>query len=79
VMHQPTAVPTGSLAHVVRDALLRLVAAKLLSEHLRALQWLAYRVAQAAAVAQWAGCGSSGGSGKRVEFTRLAPGAMMLG
>jgi hypothetical protein len=49
------------------------VAAKLLNEHLTAFQWLAYGVAQAAAMALWAGHGSSGGSGKLVGFTRLPP------
>jgi hypothetical protein len=72
VMQGLTAEPTGPLARAARDAVLGLVAAKLLNEHLSAMQWLAYGVAQAAAVALWAGS-SAGCSGKRVGFTRLPP------
>jgi hypothetical protein len=73
VMQGLTAEPTGPLARVARDAVLGLVAAKLLNEHLSALQWLAYGVAQAATVALWAGSSGAGGSSKRVGFTRLPP------
>jgi hypothetical protein len=73
VMQGLTAEPTGPLARFARDAVLGLVAAKLLNEHLSAMQWLAYGVAQAAAVALWAGNSSPGANGKRVGFTRLPP------
>lgn len=73
VMQGLTAEPTGPLARVARDAVLGLVAAKLLNEHLSAYQWLAYGVAQAAAMALWAGTCSSGSNGKRAGLTRLPP------
>lgn len=68
--------PSGPLLRVLRDGLLGLAAAKLLNEHLTSLQWLAYTVAQFAAMALWASSSPTCGgilSSRRLGFTKLPP------
>lgn len=71
VLQGLTLEPSGPLVRTGRDALLGLVAAKLLNEQLDAWQWLLYAVAQLASMALWAG--SSAGNNKKLGFTKLLP------
>jgi hypothetical protein len=71
VLQGLTLEPAGPLMRTVRDALLGLVAAKLLNEHLATWQWLLYALAQMASIALWAS--SSAGHDKKLGFHKLMP------